>query len=119
MQTPLELSFRNMEPSEAVEAQVREKVEKLERYYDKITSCHVVIEASHKRHHKGNCYQVRIRLNVPEGELVVSRGHEENHAHEDVYVAMRDSFDAMRRQLEDYSRKQRGDVKSRAIPESA
>ncbi|MGB1547306.1 MAG: HPF/RaiA family ribosome-associated protein, partial [Alphaproteobacteria bacterium] len=58
METPLQISFRNMDPSEAVEANVREKAEKLERFFDRITSCRVVIEAPHRHHHKGKLYNV-------------------------------------------------------------
>jgi ribosomal subunit interface protein len=116
MKQPLEIIFSNLEPSDAVEARVRERAEKLEHFYHNIMSCKVVIEAGHKHHYKGNVYHVRIDLNVPDAELVVSRAHDKNHAHEDVYVAIRDSFDAMRRQLEDYSRRRRGHVKTHEPP---
>ncbi|MCE2510461.1 MAG: ribosome-associated translation inhibitor RaiA [Alphaproteobacteria bacterium] len=105
METPLQISFRNMDPSEAVEANVREKASKLERFFDRITSCRVVIEAPHRHHHKGKLYNVRIDLTVPGKELVVTHSGPGNHAHEDVYVAIRDAFGAAARQLEDHARK--------------
>lgn len=117
MQLPLQITFRDMEPSAAVEKAIREKVEKLDRFYDHIMSCHVVVEAPHSHHNKGNLYQVRIDMKVPDGELMVNHGHHHrDHSHEDVYVAIRDSFDAMKRQLEDYARKRRGDVKKHETP---
>ena len=116
MKLPLEIVFRNLEPSEAIEARVRERAEKLEKFYQDIMSCRVVIEAHHKHHHKGNLYHVRIDLTVPDAELIASREPHQHHAHEDVYVAIRDSFDAMRRQLEDYARRRRGDVKVHETP---
>lgn len=116
MKQPLEIIFRNLEPSEAVEAKVRERAEKLEHFFNDIMSCQVIVEAAHKHHYKGNVYHVRIDLAVPDAELVVSRAHDKNHAHEDVYVAIRDSFDAMRRQLEDYSRRRHGRVKTHEPP---
>ncbi len=118
MQTPLQITFRDMESSAAVEVNIREKAAKLEQYYDRIMSCRVMVEAPHGHHHQGRLYQVRIDLGVPDGELVVS--HEHHHkdgAHEDVYVAIRDAFDAMKRQLEDYARKRRGKVKQHAAPD--
>ncbi len=111
MKLPVQITFRNMSPSEALEANVREKAQKLERYYDGIMSCRVIVEAHHKHHHKGNLYHVRIDLTVPGQELVVSREPVEDHSHEDVYVAVRDAFDAARRQLEDYARRRRHQVK--------
>jgi cold shock CspA family protein/ribosome-associated translation inhibitor RaiA len=74
--------------------------------------CRVMIESHHRHHHKGKLYHVRIDLTVPGSELVVSRDPDENHAHEDAYVAIRDAFDAMERQLESFFRRQRGDVKN-------
>lgn len=116
MRLPLQVMFRNMDPSPAVEDRVREQAEKLGRYYDHIMACRVVVEAHHRHHHKGNLYHVRIDLTVPNAELVASRESAEHHAHEDVYVAIRDAFDAMRRQLQDFVRKQRGDVKQHETP---
>jgi ribosomal subunit interface protein len=106
-----------MEPSAAVEAVIREKAAKLDQFYDHIMSCRVIVEAPHGHHHQGNLFQVRIDLTVPEGELLVTREHHhKDHSHEDVYVAIRDAFDAMKRQLEDYARKRRGKVKKHEPP---
>jgi ribosomal subunit interface protein len=111
MQLPLEITFRNMEPSEFLEAKVRERAEKLDRFASHIMSCRVVVEAPHKHHNKGNLYHVRIDITVPGKEIVVSREPDQRHAHEDAYVAVRDAFDAARRQLEDYVAHRRGNVK--------
>ena len=106
MDLPLELSFRNMDSSDAVAARVRERVEKLEQYFGRINSCRVVVEAPHRRHHKGKIFHVRIEIGVPgRAPLVVSRDPGQAHAHEDVYVAIRDAFGAAARQLEDHARK--------------
>jgi len=116
MQTPLQIAFQNMDPSPAVEARVREKVEKLETYFSRIVGCRVVIEAPHKHHRKGKLYNVRVDVTVPGKEIVATRNGSKNHAHEDVYVALRDAFDAIGRQLEDHARVIRGDVKSHEAP---
>ncbi len=111
MQKPLEITFRHMEPSEALETTIREKAAKLERYCGEIIGCSVVVETPHKHHHQGNLFHFRIDVTVPGKEIVVKRSPDEHHAHEDPYVALRDAFDAMRRQLEDYTRERRGKVK--------
>lgn len=111
MQIPVEVSFRNMDRSEYVEVEVRNQVAKLEEFSDRITSCRVVVEMPHRHQHHGNLYHIRIQLGVLHRELVVDRASAEKHAHEDVYVAVRDGFKAMRRQLEDYVREVRGDTK--------
>jgi ribosomal subunit interface protein len=116
MELPLQVTFRNMDPSPMVEVAVREKAEKLDRFIDRIMGCHVTVEAPHRRHHKGKLYHVRIDITVPGGEIIVNKEKPKNHAHEDVYVAVRDAFNAAKRQLEDYARKRRGDVKSHEAP---
>ena len=116
MQVPLQISFRDMESSAAVEGKIRERAAKLDRYYDRIMACRVVVEAPHRRHHQGKLYHVRVDVTVPQGELVVSREPMDHHPHEDIYVAIRDAFDAAQRRLADYARRQRGDVKVREAP---
>ena len=108
---PLQITWRDVPQSDALEAAIRARAEKLEHFYDKIVSCRVTVEASNHRHHKGNLYRLHIALEVPDKQIVVTRDPAENHAHEDMYVAVRDAFDAARRQLQDYARVRRGDVK--------
>jgi len=116
MEVPAQITFREVPHSEKVEQQVRKLVAKLEEFYDRITSCHVVIEEPHRHHESGNLYHVRIHLAVPGSELVVDHEPAEDQAREDVLVTIRDAFKAMRRQVEDYVRKLRGDTKSRQVP---
>ncbi|HYR05579.1 MAG TPA: ribosome-associated translation inhibitor RaiA [Gallionella sp.] len=107
MQIPLQLTIRDMEHSAALETHIRGKVEKLEEFFKHITSCRVVIEVPHKHHNQGKQFNVRIDIGVPGSEIVVNRDHAE-----DVYVALRDAFDAAKRRLEDYAHKIRGDIKT-------
>lgn len=115
MQLPLEITFRNLKPSEAIEARIRNEAEKLDKIYGQIMHCHVVVEAHHKHHHKGNLYHVRIGLTVPGSELAVSREPKQHQAHEDVYVAVRDAFKAAGRQLKEYAGRSRRDVKTHEV----
>jgi cold shock CspA family protein len=99
------MTVRDLSLSEAATAEIRAKAADLETYYDSIISCRVVVEGPVRHHHTGP-FTVRIDLSVPGAELVVDR-----HADKDLYVAIRDAFDAARRRLEDYARRQRGTVK--------
>jgi len=114
MQLPLQITFRNLDASPTVEAKVRERAEELERFHPGIISCRVVIEPATRRQHQGGLYHIRVDLKVPGKEIVVKRDPSEHHAHEDIYVAVRDAFDATRRQLEDHARHRRGDTKTHA-----
>lgn len=119
MKDKVRVTFRNMDPSSFVEARVREAAAKLDEFKSRIQSCHVVIDSRHRHHHKGNLFQVRIDLVVPGSEIVVSRNPENDHAHEDVYVAIRDAFDAARRRLQGLGRRRRGGGEDLHVPDAA
>ena len=107
MKLPLQITVRNASVSEAVKNEIREKASKLDQFSDHIVGCRVTVDSPHRHRHQGIQYKVQIDLTVHGSELVVKR-----QPHEDVYVAVRDAFDAARRQLEDYERQLRGDVKN-------
>jgi cold shock CspA family protein/ribosome-associated translation inhibitor RaiA len=143
MEIPLQITFRNMSPSRAIEDNIREKASKLEAFYDRIMSCRVIVEAPHRHHRKGKVYEVRIDVTVPGGELVINRSPKrlkaakpslaeppetkliESHepskhaAHTDVYVAIRDAFNAAGRKLQDHAHRQSGAIKVHEGPPRA
>jgi ribosomal subunit interface protein len=104
---PLEITIHGIGPSEAIEAKIRERAEKLNEFSPRVTRCEVWLNAPHRHHKRGPFYDIRVRMTVPGEELVVDHQPERD----DVYVAIRESFDAARRQLEDYERRQDRRVK--------
>jgi cold shock CspA family protein/ribosome-associated translation inhibitor RaiA len=109
---PLQITFRQMDPSPVLEARIRELAARLDKFSEHIMSCHVIVERPHRHHHQGELFDFHIDIRLPDEEIAVRRAHPETHAHEDPYVALRDAFRAARRKLEDYERKRRGDVKT-------
>lgn len=109
MEIPLQITSRNLELSDAIESKIRLAAGKLDKIYDRIMRCRIIVESPHRHHHQGRLYNVCIHVTLPGSELVVKRA-----PHEDLYVSIRDSFNAARRKLEDFSRQQRGDVKHHA-----
>lgn len=116
MQLPLQITFHNMNQSDAIAGKVRECAAKLDKYFDGIVSCRVVIEMPHHHHGAGKQFRVRVEVAVPGEKLVANRKPDAHHAYTDVYIAIRDAFDAMRRQLEDYSRALHGRLKAHERP---
>jgi len=112
MQVPLQITLRHMPASEALEARIRDQATKLEAFHPQVISCRVTVEELDKHQHQGRQFQVRIDAHVPGREIVASRDH-----HEDVYVALRDAFAAVTRQLEEDVRVRRGDVKIHDVPQ--
>lgn len=111
MAYPVSVTFHDLPHSPALEQRAREKAAKLGEFFGPILTCDVVVETVQKHKHQGRLYNLRINLSVPKGEIVVNR-----HAREDPFVALRDAFDAARRQLEDHARRLKGAVKQHAEP---
>jgi ribosome-associated translation inhibitor RaiA len=107
MKLPLQVTFRDMAPLPSLGAEIGRRAAKLEQFVPDLISCHVVVEASANRHHVGHRYAVKIDVRVP-GEQIFAGEHQ---AHEVIEIAVREAFDAMGRQLEDYARRRRGQVK--------
>jgi ribosome-associated translation inhibitor RaiA len=108
MDIPLEIAFHNLAPSDAMKAAVKREVRRLERHYDHIVGCRVVIEMPHKRHRPGsNVPDVHILLRVPGREIAVTR--ELAHAGDkksavNAYAVLKDAFEAVQQRLKDYRR---------------
>jgi ribosomal subunit interface protein len=111
MQKPLQITIHGMEHSPALDTAIREKAAKLEEFYPRMIGCHVTVDKPHRHHHQGGQFEVRIDLHLPgKAEVAVNRQHAE-----DVFVALRDAFDAAKRKLEEHVRLQRGDVKAHPV----
>lgn len=104
---PVQVVFHGIEHSDAVEKHVRDEVAKLERFHPQISSCRVTLGLPHNRQQQGKQFDVHVELVVPGKEIMVNRAM----GQEDMYAALRDAFDAAKRQLDDHARAQRGEVK--------
>jgi ribosomal subunit interface protein len=110
MQVPLELSARRATLSPQFEAELRTRVDKLERHYRRITSCRIAVEGPSNHHQEGGPWRVRLDITVPGGELVADKEAETLNA------AVQDAFDAAERQVEEFASKRRGEVKTNITP---
>ena len=106
MLKPLEISFHGLERSDAVEARIREKFERLQSHFDRFTHARVVVEAPARRAPRPKFFHVRIEIGVPGHKPIVAT-HEPDgdHAHTDVMLALRDCFKAAQRQIDELSAK--------------
>lgn len=91
--------FRGLDHSPSVEEVVQKRLEKLERFNHDIQSLRVILESPHNNHHKGRVYHVGVEALLPQHDIVVNNDQHDKHSHEDIYVAIRDAFDAMERRL--------------------
>lgn len=119
METPVQVTFRDMSVSDEIERTCLKEAEKLERYHARITGCHVRISRPHHRHRKGNLFHVQVEVSIPGAEVIVDRAPPEHASDEKLELAIREAFDAARRRLEDAARRRRGDVKTHASPPHA
>ena len=132
---PVQVTFRSMQPSEALEEVVRERAAWLETFYPDIVGCRVLVDRPHRHRQHGQHVRVRIELSLPGEDVVVSHEptlhgvlkdvDEEAHhkddeieaGHKYADVAVREAFDAARRRLQDFARRQRADVKTHEAPD--
>ncbi|MEI8255930.1 MAG: HPF/RaiA family ribosome-associated protein, partial [Deltaproteobacteria bacterium] len=112
MNLPLQIAYRNVRHSAAIETLVRQRAEKLDTFLGRIMACRVMLEAPHRHHRHGRDYHCRIDLTVPGGEVVVARDPPASATNEDLYAAVDAAFDVAQRRLEDFTRRARGDVKT-------
>lgn len=130
---PIQITYRNLEPARRADEWIREEADKLDGFYNHIMGCRVVVELSSGHRRWGNLYHIRIGLTVPGGELVVKRQpsrhssiqqtggeraakHLEVKApHKELRQTINDAFKEMTRRLQDYARRQRGDVKTHEL----
>ncbi len=112
MQIPLDVTYRNVNKTDALETLIRDKVDKLEEVCDHIMSCHIAVEKVHENPSSGSPFRVRIDMTVPPGhELAVSKNPSEGVQHTPLETVVRDAFEAARRQLTELTQKQRREVK--------
>ena len=116
MQIPLQISFENMEPSEAARAAIGREVERLEKYRHHITGCRVAVIAPSTKHRHGSVYRINIWVTIPPHEnIVVSHQPSDDRSHMHVEVAIKDAFAAARRQIEALAQRANGNVKFHEI----
>jgi cold shock CspA family protein len=134
MQLPLQITFRNMEPLAEAEEWIRAETAKLETFYGRVMGCRVAVEVPHGHHRKGRLYHIRIDLTLPGKELVIkhqpalsaevrragpaqmAKRFELGAPHRNLHLAIADAFHLAGRSLQDYVRRQRGDVKTHEPP---
>jgi cold shock CspA family protein/ribosome-associated translation inhibitor RaiA len=134
MEVPLHITFRNMEPSPEAEQLISDEASKLETFHNRIIGCRVAVEVPHSHHRKGQLYHIRIDLTLPGKELVIKhqpslgkelrqtavvkmkKRFEVGNPHRNLHLAIADAFKTAGRRLQDYARRQRGDVKTHEPP---
>ena len=107
MSNEFQIVFHNIDQSDAIIDSVNKRVEKLRRFNSDIIGGRVVLDSPHNNHHKGKVYSVTLELNTPSKPVVVTQEQHDNHAHEDLYVAIRDAFNAAERQIKSVDKKHR------------
>jgi cold shock CspA family protein/ribosome-associated translation inhibitor RaiA len=132
---PVQITFRNIRPREAVEEAIRDRAAWLETFYPGIIGCRVLVEMPHRHRERGGHLRVLIELSLPGEDVVVSHEptlhatlkdveEEAHHKDDDIEavhkyaeVAVREAFDTARRQLQDFARRQRSEVKTHEAPD--
>lgn len=107
MSNEFQVVFHNIDQSAALVDNVNKRIEKLQRYSNDIIGGRVVLDSPHNNHHKGKVFSVAVELHTSGKEIVVKQGQHDKPEHEDIYVAVRDAFNAAERQLKSVDKKHR------------
>ena len=102
MESPVQLTFRDIPPTQSVTTHVERRAAKLDTFFPRIVKCHVVVEAPHRHSKHGKRFHVRIDLHVPGRELVITKNPDERK--EEVHAAVDDAFGDAERALEEHAR---------------
>ena len=105
MTNEFQVVFRNIDQTNAIADAVQKRIQKLERYCDEIIAGRVVLDSPHNNHHKGKVYSVGLEIHTPSKEVRVNQEQHDNHAHEDLYIAIRDALNAAERQVKSIDKK--------------
>jgi len=116
----VEVTFRNMQTSDWLEREILERAAKLETYCSDIVTCRVMVDKPKHYKSSGRRFSVHIDLAVPGEEIAVShsphiRKQSEDGIRKDILAVVRDAFASARRQLQDYVKRRRHDVKAHAL----
>ncbi len=112
MDVPVEIAFRHLDSSDAVEARIHEHIAKLKRVFDRLVSCRVTVELVQRTSRR---FAVTVEANVPgKAYFVGNSSADEAHLHDDVYLALRDAFAAVQRQLQDHAEKLKNNKRQEA-----
>jgi len=99
--------FRGIDHSQAVADAVQKRLDKLERFSDEIQSLRVILESPHNHHHKGKVFHVGVEAVIPNHDIQVNHDQHDKHEHEDIYIAIRDAFNVLERQIKSVYEKKR------------
>ena len=96
----LEISFRDIGHSDAIEQHIRDKAGKLTSTYDDIIGIRAVVAMPHNHSYKGKLAHVSLEVGLPGQTVAITRDNHDQHEHEDMYLAVSDAFDKAQRKIQ-------------------
>lgn len=118
MNNPVQITFRNMDPSRALTEVIEERAARLDHYWNRIIGCRVAVEAPHRVNGHSPGYHVRLEISVPGKDIVVGKEPSASMVHDDVYTAVNLVFDTAKRQLLRYAQKRKPNLRRRRAARS-
>lgn len=122
MELPVQITYRGLDPSDALSGLIRKEAEKLDKFFDRIVACRVLVEREQRHLRSGAPFRVRLDLTVPGGELTIDtakslrtsapdeeaparrKSADVDAAHKDAALTVRDAFRRARRRIQDFAR---------------
>jgi len=91
------VTYRDLDTSEALNAIINKRLHKLERYCNDIQHSRVVLDSPHNHKHKGKEFRATLEIDLKGSPITITQNDPS------IHVAVRDAFDIAERKLKSHS----------------
>lgn len=101
MKTAVDVLYRDLDSSAALNEVITKKLEKLNRFSDQIVHSRVVLDTPHNHKHKGKQFRASIEIDIKGHPIAVTQNNES------IHLAVRDAFNSAERKIKQITARKR------------
>jgi len=101
MKSAVDVVYRDMNSSAALNEAITKKIEKLNRYTDQIIHSRIVLDTPHNHKHKGKQFRASLEIDLKGSPIAITQDNES------IHLAVRDAFNSAERKIKQLSARQR------------
>ncbi len=101
MKTAVDVLYRDLDSSAALNEVITKKLEKLNRFSDQILHSRVVLDTPHNHKHKGKQFRASIEIDIKGHPIAVTQNNES------IHLAVRDAFNSAERKVKQITARKR------------
>lgn len=101
MKSAVDVVYRDLASSTAINETITKKIEKLNRYTDQIVHSRIVLDTPHNHKHKGKQFRASLEIDLKGSPIAITQDNES------IHLAIRDAFITAERKIKQLSARQR------------